>query len=423
MSLTRLIKRTQHRLGPRWMRWLTLGFVAYALGITAGRALRWPNDWAQIHWLVTYRFGFRKRALPGELLRQVGAYDTSEAAVTIINGLSALLLAVLLLLLLFICVRVLRLSRYSENGLIVCLLIATSTYVLYSAHLIGYYDHLFQITAIVAVYAVLRGRWWLAGLLQLPIILVHESYLLVGYPVVVLALWLQHRAAKARRGMVLVVAGPLVMFAALFGLQQAFPPGNTAELAASLQRYDFVLQSNVAEVLQNIDRSFLAFLGEQAPYFALRLLSVPPGVLAFVVAGLYIMSRFGDPSRLSSPVRLAALTAVFVPVALHAIAYDTPRIWVYVGFHMLLVLWMLLETEYVVIGDDGPSLALMLLLVLLVTGSPQQFFFLNPVDDKLYTTRLLLAGHGLFGLGLLALGSVRALVAGLLSGRPATEDQ
>mgnify|MGYP001074915577 CR=1 FL=1 len=44
-----------------------LGLVAWAMAVTMARAVRCPNDFAEAHWLVDYRFGFIRRGLAGSL--------------------------------------------------------------------------------------------------------------------------------------------------------------------------------------------------------------------------------------------------------------------------------------------------------------------------------------------------------------------
>ena len=47
---------------------LILFELLWVFYITVLRALRWPNDWAEAHWLISYKFGLLKRALPGTLI-------------------------------------------------------------------------------------------------------------------------------------------------------------------------------------------------------------------------------------------------------------------------------------------------------------------------------------------------------------------
>ena len=47
--------------------------LLWAFGVTLGRGLRRPNDWAEAHWLISYDFGFIKRGLAGSLLAHSSA--------------------------------------------------------------------------------------------------------------------------------------------------------------------------------------------------------------------------------------------------------------------------------------------------------------------------------------------------------------
>jgi len=39
----------------------------YALAFSILKTARFPNEWAESHWLLDYRFGFIKRGLAGEI--------------------------------------------------------------------------------------------------------------------------------------------------------------------------------------------------------------------------------------------------------------------------------------------------------------------------------------------------------------------
>ena len=49
-------------------RWTRLALVAWAMAVTMARAVRYPNDFAEAHWLLDYRFGFIRRGFAGTLL-------------------------------------------------------------------------------------------------------------------------------------------------------------------------------------------------------------------------------------------------------------------------------------------------------------------------------------------------------------------
>ena len=66
---------------PRQYKLLIVGGLLWATLITILRALRWPNDWAEAHWLISYEFGFLKRALPGTIISPfTGAQNPIETA-------------------------------------------------------------------------------------------------------------------------------------------------------------------------------------------------------------------------------------------------------------------------------------------------------------------------------------------------------
>ena len=55
----------------RWPPLLSCLVMLGALVATVLRTIRWPNDWAEAHWLLDYRFGFVKRGLVGQVFTWV----------------------------------------------------------------------------------------------------------------------------------------------------------------------------------------------------------------------------------------------------------------------------------------------------------------------------------------------------------------
>ncbi|MCX6553302.1 MAG: hypothetical protein NTY02_20235, partial [Acidobacteria bacterium] len=43
------------------------GLMAWAMAVTVARAARYPNDFAEAHWLLDYRFGLIRRGLAGSI--------------------------------------------------------------------------------------------------------------------------------------------------------------------------------------------------------------------------------------------------------------------------------------------------------------------------------------------------------------------
>lgn len=164
-----------------------LGLVAWAMVVTMARAVRGPNDFAEAHWLIDYRFGFVKRGLAGSvysLLAGTGLVPQSAAAIAV---LSFVVLAALAVALLVLARRVRDSKADPALSFAAASVFATSPFVVMAAHFTGYLDHLIVIVAIVAAWLAARGRSWPAAVLAAVGVLLHESFLLVGLPLVVVA--------------------------------------------------------------------------------------------------------------------------------------------------------------------------------------------------------------------------------------------
>src|SRR4029079_19808175 len=66
------------------------------------------------------------------------------------------------------------------------------------AHLMGYLDHVIALLAMFAAWCALRGRYWLMGLAGHAANLVHETVLVTGIPIVLMAVALRPGAPRGR---------------------------------------------------------------------------------------------------------------------------------------------------------------------------------------------------------------------------------
>jgi hypothetical protein len=76
-----------------------LSLIAWAMAMTMARAVRYPNDFAEAHWLLDYRFGFIKRGLAGSavsLLAGTGLIRQSKSTIAILSFAAFGLLVIML---------------------------------------------------------------------------------------------------------------------------------------------------------------------------------------------------------------------------------------------------------------------------------------------------------------------------------------
>src|SRR5262249_23733556 len=115
-----------------------------------------------------------------------------------------------------------------------------------SAHLIGYFDDIIILLAILSLAMLIGVRIWSALAVQIIAILVHENALLVGFPAFALAWWLV-RVRDRRSGEGRWPLWPPLLPAATFLLlvlsQSLAPIGREEALTSHLSTYPFIAKS------------------------------------------------------------------------------------------------------------------------------------------------------------------------------------
>ncbi len=324
-----------------------VALLVWTLAVTLLRAIRLPNDFAEAHWLLDYRHGLLKRGLVGEVVWSVGRVFGVRPGETTIAVLSGLVFAAFVAALLVVSLRVIARSRWSPAAVLTSVAFFSSPFVVMSAHFFGYFDSLIVLLAIVSVALVLRGRVWSAASLQTIAVLVHESSVVVGLPVVCFA-WLLVRANGSRDArapsfwpLLLPIAGLVALIASeRFWLA----PDVEGSLAAHLSRFQFIggdmnllvprwLLTGSVENLAQLRR-----FGERLSSGHMHGLVLP--------ATLAIVCYLVEAVRPRTTALGVALLAVCVaPLAMHAVAWDTARIWMFVIVASYLALWASVEAS------------------------------------------------------------------------------
>ena len=351
---TATTQRGGHGLAPA----LIGAILLWTFTVTCLRGLRAPNDFAEAHWLLDYRFGLIKRGLVGSL----GSVATSALGVTmtplLIGVLSGAIYGGFCAAILLVLRRFLRRAASgaadgaapaAESAALAALVFVSSPFVVMSAHVFGYFDALLYLLALAAIVLVGRDRPFAAAALQGAAILIHESYLLLGYPLVLFASWLAVgdpvRPADLRRH-ALAHALALLPLAALLAAQFAGDAAALrAQIAGYLAAFDFVA-TRVDDVALYQTTGFFANLGQNFDLFARRVLdprlamSVAPSLFVLVYCGHAIL-RIAPFSRTS----LVWLGVTAAPYLLHAVAWDTERIATYAVGSAMVGLWLLAEAR------------------------------------------------------------------------------
>ena len=348
--------------------------VIWTFAVTLCRAIRMPNDFSEAHWLLDYRFGFMKRGLIGSICALItNAFGTNMTPM-LIAVMSVIMLCCMSVAMLSLLVRAFWRQQMRMDVFVFGVVFASSPFVVISAHLNGYFDALLYFFAIASILLVFRGQPLFASVLSSLAILTHESYLLVGLPLVCLAsigvLTANTKRASRWYYHIIAIIIPIAVFLAASLLQGLTTDAMLlrAQLFNHLESFGFVpTRSEGVAIWQTT--SFIEFFRTQHGAFGGRLLS--PVIIASVGPTLLAMLVFIHTCyriRAFSPFSVALLGAVCSPLAMHAVAWDTPRISSYTIGGGFIAWWILSETRTAQQADDSFLLIALPVLVFNILG-------------------------------------------------------
>ncbi len=329
----------------RTARILTVSIVVWTFAVTLLRAVRPPNDFAEAHWLLDYRFGFVKRGLAGTLLSLATTLFGIRPTAQLIAAVSYGLFAAFGLMLIAVSLRLIARSGWSAASILVVLAFASSPFVVMSGHLVGYYDHIFIVLTMLSIALLLGGRVWTAGVLLSAAVLVHESAILIGFPLFVLT-WLLRRQADRRPLPVWPLALPALTFLTIVVVQNTLmPAGFESAYKTHLLQFDFVQNNRSTMVSDSIGATFGRFFSASA--FVDRV-ALTPSMHALVFPCVFAFLCFAI-DRHDRPVwsleSLMLVGACVLPQLMHAFAWDTARIWTYSIACGFLAAWIYAEVQ------------------------------------------------------------------------------
>lgn len=334
----------------RWPPILSCLVMLGAMVATVLRTIRGPNDWAEAHWLLDYRFGFVKRGLLGQMLTWVTGLLGVPVTEGLIGGITLAICVAFCGLLLLLACRIAKEASWSPAVVAAMVAFLTSPFLVMTGHLVGYYDHVFLPLGVLSVWLALRGRFWAGAVVQAVALLIHESCAVLVYPLFALACLLHAtRSAEpaAKPPSLLALLLPLLM-AVVMAIVLASPPqGFFQGYSSHLRTFAFV-QDNY----DKITPEQLVLTPRQAwaigttnwpglPSLAERL--TQPYVLPALIA-LFVL--FAQRARLPVSLEAGAVAfVVFVPQALQCIAWDYARIWTCSILLAFLVVWLYAEAR------------------------------------------------------------------------------
>ncbi len=246
--------------------------------------------------------------------------------------------------------RASRRHQPTSGAWVLGVVFASSPFVVMSAHLLGYFDALLYVFAIVSTALTLRDRPGLAAVISVVAILSHESFILIGFPLVCLASVAMLAANEKRsrwRHHLIALCVPVVVFLAISVLQPLMTDAETLrqQLADHLASFGFV-PTRSRRVAEWQTTTFVQFFRQESSHFGERLLdpwglaSFGPSLLALLV---FIHASFRI--RAFSAFSIFLLGVVCAPLAMHAVAWDTARISTYPIGSAFIASWVLAETR------------------------------------------------------------------------------
>lgn len=329
--------------------------LVWTVAVTVARSIRWPNDFAEAHWLLDYRFGFIKRGLVGTSVALASELTGVAVTVEVIGTLSTIALLVMCLALSWIAIRVATNSGFSSDCVLVALLFLSSPFVMISGHLIGYLDQIVISLSLLAIYMVLKNRPWIGAIILGGSMFVHEVTLLIGLPSYCLLLLRGREEVSRDWRMLLHATVPIGAFLVIAVLQMAIPTDtDRISLTNHLANYTFIREDRITLVpdwhaqtfLQQISSLRQIYLRVTHPEYYLM-------VMPTVLATLYFIRRV-IRNRWDW---ILVLSVFFLPQIMHLVAWDSTRIWTLSIFCAFTALWVTSERFRLSVNGRWFSLA------------------------------------------------------------------
>ncbi len=319
-----------------------------ALTFSVLKTIRFPNDWSEAHWMLDYRFGFIKRGLAGEIFSWF--FQKNEFNILILSGgISFLLYAVIFI----IAVRETFRRENSWHSILFFFTFFLSQYVIFSAHLIGYLDHLVFLMTILSVFLIKQKNIFWASVVAAISIFIHELSFFLLLPVSCFALVVKYTDVKKFSGKALLsvsITKKLIAFlllpllAALFisTYQEISGEDYFIPLFKYLKEIPFITNKAADSVSSAYTKSFSYYFKEESGHFIQRLL-ISKATVLYGIPMVFSLWMIVKEFNLKYNLRVLILLAIvsFIPLLLHAIAYDTYRIWSFPFMILFLGFWLL----------------------------------------------------------------------------------
>lgn len=328
---------------------ILLAFLySYALVFSVAKAIRFPNSWSEAHWMLDYRFGFIKRGLAGEIFGLL--FQKTEFNIILV---SSVILAILYILLVVIAVKeTYRNNQDTTRKTVFYLIFFLSQYMVFSAHLIGYLDHIIFLLTILAVQLIAHKKILQASLLMAISIFIHEISFFLMFPICFFVVVVNEIPAgqfslkssftkDLLKKTVLFLLLPVIATTGILMYQELYGQDYHVTLFNYLNQFEFIGKKVADSVAGAYTGKFSEYLADEGPHFFQRVFrskaSIMDGIpILFLLYTVYKIFR-----KIDIYLFLLLVAVALFPLLLHAIAWDTYRIWTFPYMVLFLGFWIL----------------------------------------------------------------------------------
>lgn len=328
-------------------RFLFIILYLYALVFSVLKTIRFPNSWSEAHWMMDYRFGFIKRGLAGEIFDFF--LEKTQQNILFLSG---VILITLYSSLLVIAYRETIRNKEKMITVLFYVIFFLSQYVVFTAHLIGYFDHLIFLSTILIVWLLKKRKILFSSLLVSMSVLIHEVSFLLMLPICCFALVINEIDGNKfstkdilTRGIVkkliVFLLLPLITTLGVSIYQEIFGKVGHNQIFNYLERFQFINKRGADSVASAYTMKFRDYFTEESPHFFQRVF-ISKCSIFFGIPILFMMYLvYKQFKRVHKYVLLSLAVITLIPLCLHAIAWDTYRIWSFPFMVLFLGFWIL----------------------------------------------------------------------------------
>lgn len=320
----------------------------YALFFSVFKTVRFPNEWAESHWLLDYRFGFIKRGLAGEILGWF--FLKNEFSILVV---SAIVLFTLYVLIFRIAVNETFRNENSFYRILFFVIFFLSQYLIYSAHLIGYFDHLIFLLTILVISLIKKKRIFAASVVAVFSIFIHEISFFLMLPISFFALIVSEFQNKKfsikdifskniLSKLSLLLIFPVITTISISFFQEINDENYFNTILNYLKQTSMISSEVANSVSAAYTKSFTYYFEGQKGHFIQRLF-ISKCTIYYGIPIAFCLWMIFKEFNLKKNIQLFFLLAAvsFIPLLLHAIAYDTYRIWSFPFMTLFFGFWIL----------------------------------------------------------------------------------